>query len=73
MTVRIENIIHYTNFRKDGRRIPMLEVHYVTTKGFEGVVHVEETGATKASVTAAVLEAAALPDEMIGAKLTEKP
>jgi len=69
MSVKIENIIHYTNFRKDGKRVPMLEIHYVTGKGFEGVVHLEETGATKESIIAAVTKAAALPDSLIGAEI----
>jgi len=66
---RIETINHYQNFRKDGRRIPMLEVHYVTNKGFEGIVHLEETGATKESIIAAVLKAAAVPESLIGLEI----
>jgi hypothetical protein len=69
MSVKIENIVHYQNFRKDGKRVPMLEVHYTTSKGFEGVVHLEEQGATKESITAAVLKVAALPESLIGAEL----
>lgn len=68
---KIENIIHYTNFRKDGKRIPMLEVHYTTGKGFEGIVHLEETGSTKEIITAAVLKAAALPDSLIGTEINK--
>jgi len=69
MSTTIDNIIHYTNFRKDGTRVPMLEVHYTTQKGFEGIVHVKEEGATKESITAAVTKAAALPESLIGAEI----
>jgi hypothetical protein len=66
---KIDNIIHYVNFTKDGRRIPMLEIHYTATKGFAGIVYMEETGATKESIFAAVTKAAAVPDSLIGAEL----
>ena len=49
----------------------MLEVHYSTDKGYKGVVHLEKQGATKESVSAAVMEAAKIPDEMIGARVSK--
>ena len=72
MGIRIDNIVHYTTFGKDGRRKPMLEVHYTTEKGFEGSTHLEEQGATKESITAAVIKAATLPDSLIGETVAGK-
>lgn len=63
---KIENIIHYTEFKKDGRRIPMKEIHYSSGKKHEGIIYLEEEGLTKELLLAAVKKAAALPDSVIG-------
>jgi hypothetical protein len=69
MSVKIENIIERIDYVAPNKRVIMLEVHYVTDKQYRGVVDVEKQGATKASISAAVAEAAALPDDLIGSKV----
>ncbi|MBA7472231.1 hypothetical protein ES707_07553 [subsurface metagenome] len=71
MTIRIENIVEYTDFRPPNKRVLMLEVHYRTGKEYRGVIHLDKAGATRESIIAAVKEAASLPEMMIGEKLTE--
>jgi len=66
MSVKIENIVETTDFRAPNRRVAMLDVHYVTDKGYRGVVVLEKAGATPESITAAVIEAAKIPDGLIG-------
>jgi len=66
MSVKIENIVETTDFRAPNRRVAMLEVHYLTDKGYRGSVTVEKTGATTETITAAVIDAAKIPDGLIG-------
>ena len=71
MSAKIESIVEYTDFRTPTKRVAMIEVHYSTDKGYKGVVHLEKQGATKESISAAVMEAAKIPDEMIGARVSK--
>jgi len=66
MSVKIEDIIEITDFRPPNKRIAMLDVHYQTDKGYRGSVIIEKTGATPESITAAVIDAAKIPDGLIG-------
>ncbi len=72
MTIKIENIVEFTDFRTPNQRVAMLEVHYVTDKNYRGVVTVEKIGSTKETITAAVKEAAAVPDGLIGTSISGK-
>jgi hypothetical protein len=71
MTIKIENILEYTDFRAPNKRVLMLEIHYVTEKDYYGTVRIEKQGATKESIAAAVKDAAALPESLIGEKLAK--
>lgn len=66
MSVKIENIVETTDFRAPNKRVAMLEVHYISDKGYRGSVLLEKAGATTESITAAVLDAAKIPDGLIG-------
>jgi len=64
--VKIENIIEQTDFRAPNKRVAMLEIHYVTEKGYRGSVLVEKDGSTKETVIEAVKKASSVPDSLIG-------
>ena len=66
MSNKIENIVGYTEFRLPNQRVEMLEVHYLTPKGYRGVVRTEKTGSTVKSISAAVDADALVPDSLIG-------
>jgi hypothetical protein len=64
--VKIENIIETTDFRAPNKRVAMLEVHYLTDKGYRGSVLLEKEGASKESIIEAVKKASSVPDSLIG-------
>jgi hypothetical protein len=64
--VKIENIVETTDFRAPNKRVAMLEVHYLTEKGYRGSTILEKEGATKESIIEAVKKALSVPDSLIG-------
>lgn len=72
MDITIRNIIHTFTFQEPNKKVPVLEVHYVTDNDYTGVVNVPEAGATDETIFAAVRKAAALPSSLMGKVITGK-
>lgn len=66
MANKIEDIVSYTEFRPPNKRVEMQEIHYVTPKGYRGIVRLEKAGSTVKSISAAVDADALIPDSLIG-------
>ncbi len=66
MTITITRILETERYEKPNSVVPLLQVFYKTEKGYEGSVTVLKNGATKEIIQAAVKDAAAVADGMIG-------